>query len=174
MFKWSCLALAVVFLGLLTWMSNDTRAQTRRVHEEIRHLREEIDRSKPTLTLQGEVNPLEHSDKVPHFIGINYNPPFASPPHLTFPDGHSGWQIAIQEAGRFGVNREISGLGNGSKFKWKAEGQPAKSKLEEQNDAILRELQGLRQVVRQNEAILRELEGLRHDMRKRIEGDGKK
>jgi hypothetical protein len=175
------LALAVVFLSLLTWMINDAREQTRRVHEEVGHMREEIDRSKPTLTLEGEVEPLAHSDKVPDFIGVNYRPPFASPPHLTFPDGHPGWQITVQKADSFGLNRDMSGAGNSRKFKWKAEGRPAKTKVEEENEAIRRALGDILTELRlqgsarrtENAAIQREVQLLREMEKKRFD-EGKK
>src|SRR5205823_5006344 len=99
-------------------MINDAREQTRHMHEELRRMREEIDRSRPTLTLEGEVDPLAHSNKAPDFIGINYHPLFASPPRLTFPEGHTGWRITLQKADSFGVNRDISGPGSTGKFKW--------------------------------------------------------
>lgn len=180
-FKWSCLGLAVGFLSLLTWMINDAREQTRHVHEELRRMREEIDRSKPTLTLEGEVAPLAHSDKVPDFIGINYHPSFASPPHLTFPEGHSGWQITVQKADSFGLNKDMSGGGNLRKFKWKAEGQPAKAKIEEQNEAIRQALGDILSELRQhgsarrseNMAIQREVQLLRELEKKRFD-EGKK
>lgn len=181
MFKWSCLAFAIIFLSLLTWMINDAREQTRRVREELRHIGEEIDRSRPTLTLEGEVDLLAHSDKVPDFIGTNFNPPFASPPRLTFPDGHSGWQITVQKADSFGVNRDSSGAGNGRKFKWKAEGQPAKARVEEQNEAIRRALGDIRTELQlqgsarrsENAAIQREVQLLREVEKKRFD-EGKK
>jgi hypothetical protein len=173
-FKWICLAVAVFFLGLLTWMINDVREQTRRVHEEILRMREE---TKPTLTLEGEVDPLAHSDKVPHFMGINYQPPFASPPHLTFPDGHADWQVTVQKADSFGLNRDPVGEGNKRKFKWKAEGRPAKTKVEEHNEAnsrtlgaILRELQLQGNDRRsENAAFLREVQLLRETQKKRFD-----
>ena len=71
MFKWSCLALAVVavvFLSVLTWMINDVR-------EESRHAREEIHRSRPTVTLEGEVDTLKGLGKAPDVIRLYYQPP---------------------------------------------------------------------------------------------------
>jgi hypothetical protein len=180
-FKWTCLALAVVFLSVLTFLINDAREQTRRVHEELRRVRDEIVRSKPTLTLEGEVDPLAHSDKVPHFIGISYHPSFASPPHLTFPDGHADWEITVQKADSFGLSRDPAGDGNKRKFKWKAEGQPAKTKVEEQIEAngqtlgaILRDLQLQGNDRRsENAALLREVQSLREMAKKRYD-EGKK
>ena len=127
------------------------------------------------------MDPLAHSDKVPDFMGISYNPPFASPPRLTFPDGHSGWKITDQKADSFGVNRDVSGTGNTRKFKWKAEGQPAKAKVEEQNEAIRRALRDILSELQlqgsarrsENAAIQREVQLLREMEKKRFD-DGKK
>jgi hypothetical protein len=172
------LALAVVFLSLLTWMINDARDQTRRVHEEIRRVREEIDRSRPTLTLEGEVAPPAHIDKGDSIgITFNYQPRFASPPHLTFPDGHSGWKITLQTADFFSLNSDMSDAGNSRKFRWKAEGHPAKTNVEVQNEAIGRTLGDILNELRlqggarrtENAAIQREVQLLREMEKKRFD-----
>jgi hypothetical protein len=62
MFKWSCLAVAVVFLGMVTWMINDVRVEIRRSTQLIQatgqtlneHLPTVVDKSKKTADLLTE------------------------------------------------------------------------------------------------------------------------
>jgi hypothetical protein len=64
-------------------------------------------------------------------LEVYYQTPFASPPHLTFPEGlEDTCHVADQKAGSFKLRRDIGG--NPRKppresVKWKAEGQPVNS-----------------------------------------------
>lgn len=175
MFKWSCLAAGVVFLSVLTWMVNDVR-------QGIRDMREDAERARPRATLEGEIVPGMIDGQPSQFITVNYNPPFASPPQLTFPEGHAGWEVTANQADFYNLRRTGSGSEPGSKFRWKAEGRPARSKVEEQNEAILRAFQQLQSELfrqdaqhrHQNEMLLQELRGLRQDAKKWVEGQSKK
>jgi hypothetical protein len=62
---------------------------------------------------------------------VFYKAPFASPPHLIFPDGLATMQCEVtdQKAGSFKLRRAgvvPYGAPDPAKVKWKAEGQPAK------------------------------------------------
>jgi hypothetical protein len=62
---------------------------------------------------------------------VFYNAPFATPPHLTFPDGLAKMQCEVtdQKAGSFKLRRAgvvPYGAPELAKVKWKAEGIPAK------------------------------------------------
>jgi hypothetical protein len=167
MFKWSCLAVAVVFLSVLTWMVNAVRQEVRRLPP-------------PPVTLNGLVDLRQGA--TPDAITVPYRSPFAAPPRLTFPQGHDGWKITDERANSFSLNRSDPAAKVSNLIPWKAEGQPARTKLEEQNEAILQALQRLQSesaaqaVTRQaqNDALLRELQGLRQEVRKWLEGTGKK
>jgi len=178
MFKWSCLGLAVVFMGVLTWMAGNTAQGIRDLQKEIRDARQEIRDARPKATLEGEVD--TKTDSAAIGVTMNYNPPFASPPRLTFdPTEPAGWRITDQKATSFSVWRGGSGVNT---FRWKAEGHPAKSKLDEQNEAILQALQLLyRESLTQaaarraeNDAVVRELQGLRRELKQGVEGKDKK
>jgi hypothetical protein len=157
LFRWVYLAVAVVFLSVLTWMVNDMR-------QELRQSRP------PTVTLEGEL-------VIPQGVqgtGVSYKIPFTSPPQLTFPEGLSGWTITDERTDSFYINKIGSDSQIRNKLKWKAEGRPAKTKLEQQNEAILQTLQRLEgqaaahdaSLRTQNEAILHELQLLRQQLRK--------
>ncbi len=163
MFKWSCLVLGAAFLGLLTWLVVDLRQQ-------VIDLRRQVQRSTPTVTREGEANTVMPDGQPAGSISIGYNPPCASPPRLSFPDGLQGWAISSEKADSFSINRTGTGTGTDSKLKWRAEGQPARTKSEEQIEDISRALDRLQvdslHQAATNRAILREFQELRKEIQK--------
>jgi hypothetical protein len=53
MFKWCCLAVAVLFLSLFTWMLNDLRLHVRRSGEEIQRTAATVNEHLPALVARG-------------------------------------------------------------------------------------------------------------------------
>ncbi len=55
---------------------------------------------------------------------IYYKVPFASPPHLTYPDGGIGYKVTDEKSDSFTVEKQTMGPSIAGKLRWKAEGVP--------------------------------------------------
>jgi len=80
-----------------------------------------------TVVLEGVAKvPLARYGK-PSELDVFYKTPFASPPHLTFPDGLSeSCVVADQKPASFKLQRTATAGTVYAEVKWRAEGQPGK------------------------------------------------
>jgi len=80
----------------------------------------------PTVVLEG-VAKVPLAGEKPSELDVFYKTPFASPPHLTFPDGLSeSCIVADQKPASFKLRRTATAGTVYAEVKWRAEGQPAK------------------------------------------------